>query len=264
MKKILLAMMAVVAITGCTRIPEGSIGYRTNFDTTVEDKYLPMGSINQTIIGDAGILPVREIAADIKGMQPQVSGNTTMKTVDLTVTYSINPEMAITLLKKKSAGFHGVDSDKRTLLMYDYIALIAKNATFKVVRDYEPLLINDARAEIEVKIAAMMRETLAKDKLDTAIIISQVLARDLIPSDAVKTSSEALVRAQNEKIRKQVELDTAKLEAERISTLNANPQAIPYMLAQAQVTTANAIAAGKVNTIIVPHNFTSLGNNVAK
>lgn len=148
--------------------------------------------------------------------------------------------------------------------MYDYIALIAKNATFKVVRDYEPLLINDSRAEIEVKIAAMMRDTLAKDKLDTAIIISQVLARDLIPSDAVKTSSEALVRAQNEKIRKQVELDTAKLEAERINTLNASPQAIPYMLAQAQVTTANAIAAGKVNTILVPHNFTSLGNNVGK
>lgn len=53
----------------------------------------------------------------------------------------------------------------------------------------------------------------------------------------------------------------AEAEARRQRMLaESGPQTIEYMKATAQVTIANAIAAGKVNTIIVPHNMTMLGS----
>ena len=54
---------------------------------------------------------------------------------------------------------------------------------------------------------------------------------------------------------KNVEVETARKEAERIAVLNSNAGAINYMNAQAQMKIAEGIAAGKVNTIVVPYDF---------
>jgi hypothetical protein len=260
MKKFIAILFAAIAMTGCTRIPEGNIGMRTSFDKTVEEGYLRAGSMNQTIVGSVEKLPIREIPAEIKGMTPLASDNSTMKQFDLTVTYSINPDAAVGLWKRKSQGFHAVDEDGHTLLMYNYVQMMAKNTANKVARNYESLSMNDYRKEIEDKIAQQLHTTLAAEKLDNAIIISQVIVKDIFPADAVKNSADSLVRAQNEAKQKQVEVGTAKLEAERISALNANAGAIGYMAAMAQMEIAKGIREGKVQTIVVPYDFKGIVN----
>ena len=260
MKKFLLGFAVIIAMTGCTRIPDGMIGMRTNFDKTVDDTYLRAGSMNQTIVGDVDKVPVREIPAEIKGMQPLASDNSTMKQFDLTVTYSINPDAAIGLWKRKSKGFHGSDDDGHILLMEKYVQMMAKNIGNKVARNYESLTMNDFRKEIEDKINTQLHETLVAEKLDTSITISQVIVKDIFPADAIKSSADSLVRAQNEAKQKQVEVGTAKLEAERIAVLNANSGAIGYMQAMAQQDIAKGIREGKVQTIVVPWDFKGIVN----
>lgn len=60
--------------------------------------------------------------------------------------------------------------------------------------------------------------------------------------------------------RKEVEVATAKLEAERIAALNANAGATKYMEATAIVTIAEAVKEGKVKTIVVPYDFKGIIN----
>ena len=99
-----------------------------------------------------------------------------------------------------------------------------------------------------------------KEKLDGQIDVSQVLVRQITPAKNIVDSANLLVQAQNENKRKEVEVSTAKLEAQRIAALNANAGATKYMEATAIVTIAEAVKEGKVNTIVVPYDFKGIVN----
>lgn len=260
MKKFILAVAVIIAMTGCTRIPTGEVGLHVGFDRTVGDVELPAGSFNQSVIGYNLKFPVKEVAAVVTDMTPLASDNSTMKDFDVTVVYNINPASVSELYTKKSRGFHAENSDGETLLMYSYIQLITKNAVYKVARQYESLKMNDSRQAIEAELMKTVQETLKQEKLENALTISQVQVSSIVPSDAVKSSADSLVRAQNELKQKQVEVGTAKLEAERIAALNANAGAIGYMSAMAQMKIAEGIANGKVQTVVIPYDFKGMVN----
>jgi hypothetical protein len=88
----------------------------------------------------------------------------------------------------------------------------------------------------------------------------QVLVRQVKPAANIVQSANLLVQAQNEQKRKEVEVATAKLEAQRIAALNANAGATKYMEATAIVTIAEAVKEGKVNTIVIPYDFKGIVN----
>lgn len=263
MKKIIIAGLMLAALTGCTRISTGEVGLRVNFDRTVSSEELQPGSINQTLLGDVLKFPVKEIAVDVQDLQPLAADNSTMKDFDLTVVYSINPASVSDLWTNKSRSFHGMH-DGETILMNNYLQLTARNAVFKVARKYAALGMNDARPAIETEVMATMKATLEQEKLVNAVQITQVQVKSIVPSDAVKLSADSLVRAQNENKQKEVEVGTAKLEAERIAALNANAGAIGYMAAMAQMKIAEGIASGKVQTVVIPYDFKGMVNIGAK
>ncbi|MEJ7804371.1 MAG: SPFH domain-containing protein [Telluria sp.] len=258
MKKI-FAAFAVLAfalgMSACTRIDTGEVGLRVNFDKTIEATERPAGSFNQTIIGDIIKLPVREIAVDVKDLSPLASDNSTMADFDLTVVYNIAPSAVSDLFINKSRSFHSTGEHGDILLMHGYLQTVAKNAVFKTARKYEALKMNDKRNEMEQEILAQMKATLDIEKLGDSILITQIQAKSIVPSAAVKKAADDLVKAQAELAAKEIEVQTATKEAQRIAALNSNAGAIDYMNAQAQMKIAEGIAAGKVNTIIVPYDF---------
>jgi hypothetical protein len=142
--------------------------------------------------------------------------------------------------------------------MYNYMVQIARNAAYKSARKYESLKMADNRQQIEQEIRDEMIKALAAEKLDTSINVQQVLVRNIMPADNIIESANALVQAQNELKKKQVEVETAKKEAERIAALNANKGAIEYMQAMALMNISEGIRDGKVQTIVVPANFNAL------
>jgi regulator of protease activity HflC (stomatin/prohibitin superfamily) len=255
---VLAGLMATVS--ACTRIETGEVGVRRGFDKQIETGELQPGSINQTIFGEVLTFPTKDVQVDVADMTPLASDNSTVADFDMSVIYSINPTAVAEIYIEKNRGFHAETEDGDTLLMYNYVRQLGRNAAYKVARRYESLKMADNRAEIEQLIRTEIVQSLAAEKLDGQIDVSQVLVRSITPAKNIVQSANLLVQAQNERKRKEVEVDTAKLEAERIAALNANAGATKYMEATAIVTIAEAIKEGKVNTIVIPYDFKGIVN----
>ena len=255
------ALVALLATaSACTRIETGEVGVRRSFDKTIETTELQPGSINQIVVGEVLTFPTKDVQVDVSDLTPLASDNSTVAHFDMSVIYSISPTSVAETYIEKNRGFHAETAEGDTLLMYNYVRQLGRNAAYKVARRYESLKMADNRAEIEQLVRQEIVANLAAEKLDTSISISQVLVRQVKPAANIVRSANLLVQAQNENKQKAVEVGTAKLEAERIAALNANAGATKYMEATALVTIAEAVKEGKVNTIIVPYDFKGIVN----
>ena len=107
---------------------------------------------------------------------------------------------------------------------------------------------------------AKLRGTEAEEKLADKITVSQVQVLAILPADAIVNSANELVRAQSELKTKEVELQTAKKEAECFAALNAPAGAIRYKNAMANLEIAKKVAKSKVHTIVVPFDFKGIVN----
>lgn len=251
-------LAAAVLMTGCTRIETGEVGLRVGFDKQVKNEELLPGSFNQTLIGSVMTFPVKEIAIKVDDLTPLAKDNSTMKDFDLIVTYNINQSQVAEIYNTKNKSFHA-NHNGDVYLMYNYIFNATRNAVYKSSRKFEALDMADNRPVMEIEIKEMIQKTLADEHLDGTITISQVLIRNITPADSVVESANALVRAKNEYKQKEVEVQTAKKEAERMQALsNQGSQSIAYMQAQAMMNISEGIKNGKVQTIVVPANFNAL------
>jgi regulator of protease activity HflC (stomatin/prohibitin superfamily) len=218
MKRIftLSILAAAVLATGCTRIETGEVGVRVGFDKQVQSGELLPGSFNQTIIGEVLTFPVKDVNVPLNDMTPVAKDNSTMKDFDAVIVYNINPQQVAELYSTKNKAFHA-EFKGDTYVMYNYIVQNARNAIYKAARKYEALDMADARSDMEKFIQDEIVRNLAEEKLDGTIMISQVLIRNVVPADAVVESANALVRSKNELKQKEVEVQTAKKEAERMA-----------------------------------------------
>lgn len=253
-----LFMVFIVAMS-ITRIESGEVGLRINFDKTTSSTELLPGSFNQTLIGDVITFKVQDVATTVDNLTPLAADNSTMRDFDVTIVYSINPGAVSDLWITKNKSFHAT-MDGDVLLMQNYIALATRNAVYKSTRNHPALAMADNRQQIEQQIRESILATLAEEELNNSISVSQVQIRAIVPADIVIQSANELVRAQNELKTKEVEVQTAKKEAERISALNANSGAIGYMNAMANMKIAEGVASGKINTIVVPYDFKGIVN----
>jgi regulator of protease activity HflC (stomatin/prohibitin superfamily) len=256
-----LAVVAglIATTVGCQRIETGEVGVRVGFDKQVKPGELMPGSFNQTLIGDVLTFPVRDVSVAANDLTPLAKDNSTMKDMDVTVIYNINPNQVSELYTTKNRSFHATDKNGDTFLMYNYIAQAARNAAYKAARRYDALTMNDSRAAMEQEMRDIITQTLADEKLNGSITITQVLIRQITPADSVVASANELVRAKNELLQKEVEVKTAEAESRRMAALtNQSSASIAYMNAQAALNISEGVKNGKVQTIIVPSNMTGL------
>jgi regulator of protease activity HflC (stomatin/prohibitin superfamily) len=252
-----LIATAVLA-TGCTRIETGEVGVRVGFDKQVQSGELLPGSFNQVLIGDVLTFPIKDVNVKLDDMTPVAKDNSTMKDFDAVVIYNINQSQVAELYSTKSQAFHARHNGD-IYLMYNYITQTARNAIYKEARKYEALDMADNRQSMEQAIKETIQKTLADEKLDGSLIVSQVLIRNIVPADSVVQSANDLVRSKNELRQKEVEVKTAEAEARRMAALaNQSTQSIQYMQAQAMLNISEGIKNGKVQTIVVPANFNAL------
>lgn len=253
MKRIftLSILSAAILMTGCTRIETGEVGLRVGFDKQVKTEELLPGSFNQILIGDVMTFPIKEVAVKVDDITPQARDNSTMKDFDLTVIYNINQAQVAEIYNSKNKSFHA-KHDGDTYLMYNYIFNAARNATYKAARKYDALDMGDNRQTMEQEVRETITKTLADEKLDGTITITQVLIRSIIPADSVVASANELVKAKNEFKTEEVKVATAR---KRNESMQANPMAIPLMKAEAEAEAMrklpDAIANFKGQTLVI-------------
>lgn len=260
MKKFIAIALAAFALAGCAIPEDGTVGLRINMNNTVDKTELKAGTYNQVLIGTVLIAAIRQIAVEINDQQPVASDGSKMKDFDATVVYSINPEMASELFIDRSKDFNVTDADGRIYLQHKYMQATGINAIHKIAGAYSASDMNEHREEIERLMMGELRKTLAKEGLDKSIVITAVQVRSIKPPDSVTDAAARVVRANAELDIKNIEVDTAKKEAERIATLNANAGAVGYMNAQSLAKIADGVAEGKVHTIVVPYDFKGIVN----
>lgn len=256
--KLSLIALAVSTAVGCTRIETGEVGVRVGFDKQIQSGELLPGSFNQTIVGDVMTFPVKDVNVTLNDMTPVAKDNSTMKDMDAVIVYNINQSQVAELYSQKNRSFHST-ANGDIYLMYNYVTQMARNAIYKAARKYDALDMADNRNEMETLIKEEIVRNLAEEKLDGSIMITQVMIRNVQPAEAVTKSANELVRAKNELKQKEVEVKTAEAEARRMAALaNQSSQSIAYMQAQAMLNISEGIKNGKVQTIVVPSNFTAL------
>jgi regulator of protease activity HflC (stomatin/prohibitin superfamily) len=252
-------VVAAVALTSaCTRIETGEVGVRVGFDKQVQSGELLPGSFNQVLIGDVLTFPIKDVNVVLENMTPVAKDNSTMKDLDAVVVYNINQNQVSELYSTKNKSFHA-EFKGDTYVMYNYVVQNARNAIYKAARKYEALDMADNRTDMENYIKEEIVRNLAEEKLDGSIMISQVMIRNVVPSDTVVESANALVRSKNELKQKEVEVKTAEAESRRMAALANNSGAsIAFMQAQAMLNISEGIKNGQVQTIVVPSNFNAL------
>jgi len=255
-------MLAMFAFTmaGCTRIETGEVGLRINFDKTVEVVELQAGSFNQVAYGDVLTFPVRDIALDLVDMKPQTADNSTLKDLDVMVIYSINPTSVGELYTTKSKSFHALDAEGDVILMYNYLTNVARSAAYKAVNNHDALKTMAARDTIESDMVKFITAALAAEKLDGYLTITKVQVRNIQPAQSIIYSADAVISSQNNLRAKQVEVEIAKKESERLTLLSSNSKNIDYMSAKALQDIAEGVREGKVHTVIVPYDFKGIIN----
>lgn len=247
-----------------TRIKTGEVGVRVDLSKEVQPGELLPGSWNQNLVGTILTFPVRDITISLDNKTPLTSDNSALADFDISVVYEINPASVAELYSKKAKSFHQM-SDGDWLLMYNYVSTLVNNSAYKAVRQYKALEVADNRSKLEQEIRQHVMEQLAVEKLENSIILSVVQIRNVQPNAEILRSATEYVRAQNELRVKETEVEIAKKESERMAALAVNSaQSIAYMHAQAQLKIAEGIAAGKVNTIVVPMDFRGMVNIGAK
>lgn len=262
MRKLFITSAIVIAAltSGCTRVTTGEVGVRVNASKEVQGTELLPGSWNQTLVGDVLTFPTKDISVALENKTPMTADNSALADFDITVVYGINPSSVSELYTSKSKSFHAYDEkEKDTFLMYNYITTLVNNAAYKVVREYKSLEVADNRAKIEQQIREVVTEQLKTEKLDTAIILTVVQIRNILPNAAILASATQFVQSQNELKIKENEVKLAKLESERMAALSANSSSsIAFMNAQAALNISEGVKNGKVQTIIIPSTMTGL------
>lgn len=257
MKKLitLFAVAFAFMLGGCTRIETGEAGLRLNASKQIEGTELMEGSWNQTLWGSVLTFPVRDVPVVMNDQRPVSKDGPALADFDWTATYAINPSCVSDLWSKKSRTFHTfIDGD--WYLMHSFMTNAINTASWKAVREFNTLEAPDKRAAIEQRTKELAAETLKSEKLDMCVSVNTVQVRSVLPNSEILASATAAVRAKADLERKTAEVDLAKKEAERMAALANNAgQSIAYMNAQANMKIAEGIAAGKVQTIIVPYDF---------
>lgn len=253
---------AVIMTTGCLeRIETGSVGVRINASKEIQSGELAPGSWNQTVIGSVLIFPVKDISVNLENKTPMTSENTALADFDISVVYAISPSSVAELYSTKSKSFHAQEADGDVVLMYNYMMTLVNNAAYKVVRNYTNLQAADNRQKIEEEIRAVVNEQLRAEKLDTALSLTVVQVRNILPNAAILQSATDLVASQNALKVKENEIRIAEAEAKRMQMLTSNAgQSIAYMNAQALTLIAEGVKAGKVQAIVVPYDFKGMVN----
>lgn len=261
--KLAILSALAVSLTGClTRIQTGEVGVRVNMSKEIQGAELQPGSWNQTIVGEVLTFPTKDITVNLENKTPMTAENAALADFDLTIVYSINPSSAAELYSTKSKAFHTYnEKDNDTYLMYNYMLTLVNNAAYKVIRGYTNLAAADNRQKIEEEIRAQVNEQLRVEKLDSALTLTVVQARNILPNATILKSATDLVASQNALKVKENDVKIAEAEARRMEALSKNgKQSIAYMQVQALTTIAEGIREGKVNTVVLPYDFRGIVN----
>jgi regulator of protease activity HflC (stomatin/prohibitin superfamily) len=266
--KKLLTALSILAIapvaTGCMSIVEdGEVGLRQKWGR-VDPQELKTGG-HTTFTSDILVFSTRENIFTVQDLNPQTKNNTIMKDFDVDVNYSVDPSSVAELYTRYSKSYHRRNDQGEIYPMVGFLERFVNTAVNKAVRKYEALDVNTSRSMIEQDILAQLNDVLRSQGLFGKVKINSVTVTGVQLPDNLVASVNRQVAARAEREAKSIEVETARLESQRISLLSgqASQAYTDQIRAQADLNRSEALktaaAKGGLSVWVTPEKFTSVG-----
>lgn len=239
----------ILALGSFTTISTGENGLYVNYDGQVKKEVLTPG-IKLDGIGTIKVFNTRKITVTANDLRPKTQDNTIMKEMDVTVTYSINPNSLYEFYTGYDIANHGVSQDGQVLLMSNYISRLITSAVNQSVDEFPALKVNSSFGEIQDTIKINLSKSLANNQLDGKITIDSIIVGKADLPDTLVESVNRVVAAQSANKEQQVKTQTAQLKAEENKALasTVTTQSLEY---QRNEILKAAFANGSIQKMVI-------------
>lgn len=258
----ILLIAATMAFAGCTvgTIETGNVGVVTRWGT-VDMKTEPAGFYFKTF-AHVDKATTKEVEIQLNDMTPKAKDNLSLQDLDVSIYYTTVGERIPTFVVNKQ-GQSGWDQDAHVILPgHHLLRTLARGVIYDQVSKYDSLVLHTKRDDVEraVKLAVQTdidADPIAKGTFTVTRVVIRAIATDKSIENAIRDN----VNKDKELEAKTKEVKIAQQEAYRMKVLSEQGGAgfVALLNAQANMKVAEGIAAGKVQTIIVPANFNALG-----
>jgi regulator of protease activity HflC (stomatin/prohibitin superfamily) len=227
---VLVLIVAAVALTSCGTIESGNVGIRTTLGKVNLEEIEPGIFLGLPGISRVQEFSAKEIGLDLNDLTPKARDNLTLRDLDVTIYYRVQPA-AIADLYVKYTAQHGIEDGRRGVYLpaYGLLQRLARNALYEQSAQIDSLIMHTRRDELAAAThKALQAELDANDK--GVFTVTRVVIRAL-------TTDPAIERAIQESVAAQKQLETTK-------------QRIAIAEAEAQVEIKKAEGIAKANQII--------------
>jgi hypothetical protein len=244
-----------------TTISTGENGLYVGFDGQVKNEVLAPG-INYDGFGSIKVFNTRKITVTANDLRPKTKDNTIMKEMDVTVTYSINPNSLYEFYTNYDLTNHGIAENGQLQLMSSYISRLITSAVNQSVDEFPALAVNSSLEQIQDTIKGNLAEALQKNGLEGKITIDSIIVGKADLPDDLVASVNRVVAAQSGLKEQQVRTETAQLKAEENKALasTVTTQSLEY---QRLEVLREAMKNGSIQKILINGaNVLSLSDGV--
>ena len=226
-----LALIAVaIALTSCGTVESGNVGVRTTLGKVNPEEVEPGIYLGVPGISRVQEFSAKEIGIDLNDLTPKARDNLSLRDLDVTVYYRVQPTSVADLYVKYAAQ-HGLEEGKRSVYLpaYGLLQRLARNALYEQAARIDSLVMHTRRDELAAAVQkALQAELDSNDK--GVVVVSRVVIRALTTDPAIEKAIQDSVAAQKQ-------LETTK-------------QRIAIAEAEAQVEVKRAEGVAKANQII--------------
>ena len=232
-----------------TTISTGENGLFIGFDGQVKNEVLAPG-INYDGFGSIKVFNTRKITVTANDLRPKTKDNTIMKEMDVTVTYSINPNSLYEFYTNYDLTNHGIAENGQLQLMSSYISRLITSAVNQSVDEFPALAVNSNLEQIQDTIKGNLAEALQKNGLEGKITIDSIIVGKADLPDTLVESVNRVVAAQSGLKEQQVRTETAQLKAEENKALasTVTTQSLEY---QRNEILKAAFANGSIQKMVI-------------
>lgn len=232
-----------------TTISTGENGLYIGFDGQVKNEVLTPG-IKYDGFGSIKVFNTRKITVTANDLRPKTKDNTIMKEMDVTVTYSINPNSLYEFFTNYDLTNHGIAENGQLQLMSSYISRLITSAVNQSVDEFPALAVNSSLEQIQDTIKTNLSEALQKNGIEGKITVDSIIVGKADLPDDLVASVNRVVAAQSGLKEQQVRTETAQLKAEENKALasTVTSQSLEY---QRNEILKAAFANGSIQKMVI-------------
>ena len=261
---VLLLAVVVLALSSCGTIESGHVGVRTTLGKVNAEEIEPGVYLGLIGISRVEEFSAKEIGLDLNDLTPKARDNLSLRDLDVTVYYRVQPG-AIADLYVKYAGQHARDESGRvTLPAYALVTRLARNSIYEQSARIDSLVMHTQRDELAAAVRKGLQQELEAN--DPGVFsITRVVIRALTTDPAIEKAIQESVAAQKQlettKQRIAIAEAEALVEVKRAEGVARANQIINQSLTREYLQHESNLALhkfaekGGTTTVVVPANM---------